>query len=659
MRHRRTVSASRPPGGMRMLAACLAGTALLLSSPIAGSAQEADNRRHQQTPTGITADAVEAFADSVIPAEMEERHVPGAVFVFVRDGEVAVKKGYGQADVVAGTPMDPDSTVLRFGSLSKLVTATAAMSLVEDGRLSLTEDVNRYLDRFRIPDTYPEPVTLFGLLTHSSGLDDHLFGQYARSETGFESLGDYLAERDWHRWQPPGRVIIYSDHAMSLAGHLVERASGQSFAAYVDEAVFGPLGMTSSTFRQPPPRHIRRRLATGYAWEGDGYRSYPYALIQTRPSVALQGTAADLGRFMVAHLGGAAPGEMNALTEESRRRMHRTQFRQHPGLDGRGFGFSTIRIAGHRGVYHDGSTSGFTSRLVLVPRLDFGFLVAYNHEFYGPGGEARSGGRLKSAVTRAFEERFFPGYDMAHEPLERGRCGPDDLRPEGTFRELTLSPYTLEKVALLTRQTRVRLVEGCRIEVGGVTYARLDSLLYGWSEEWRPRVAFGRGSDGDLDYLFVGNSAHERLPWHQTLAVQGGIAGLFLLVFLSLAAVPAVVWFRRRRSGDPNGDTLRPFRWTGVATGFLNIAFLVGAASVLFTAELNRLFYGPPRALEALLWIPFLTGSLSLVTLAGALRAVRQEGRWGLQSSWLMAGGTAGLLFLVFLHNWQLLGFQY
>lgn len=659
MRDRRTVSGSRL-ARIRALVACLAATAVLLSSPTAGRAQESGSRRQHQIPERMTAEAVEAFADSVIPAEMRSRHVPGAVFVFVRNGRVTVKKGYGRADVEAGTPMDPDSTVLRFGSLSKLVTATAAMSLVETDRLSLTADVNRYLDRFRIPDTYPEPITLFGLLTHSSGLDDHLFGQYARTGADFGPLGEYLAGGGWHRWHPPGRAIIYSDHGMSLAGYLVARASGQSFAEYVDDAVFGPLGMSSSTFRQPPPPDVRRRLATGYAWAGDGYRSYPYARVQTSPSVALQGTAADMGRFMIAHLGGTESGENNVLTEESRRRMHRTQFRHHPGLEGRGFGFSTIRVAGHRGVYHDGSTAGFTSRLVLVPRLDFGFLVAYNHEFYGPGAEARPGGRLKSAVTSAFEERFFPGHGMTHEPLERGRCGPEsEPRPEGAFRELTLSPFTLEKVALLTRQTDVQPVEGCRIEVGGVTYARLDSLLYGWSETWRPRVAFGRGSGGNLDYLFVGNSAYERLPWHQTLTAQGGVAGLLILVFLGLAATPAISYLRRRRAEAPTGDVPRPFRWTGAAAGLLNIGFLAGVASVLFTAELNRLFYGPPTALEILLWVPFLTGVLSLITLAGALRSVRREGRWALVSSWLTVGGTAGLLFLVFLHHWQLFGFRY
>lgn len=651
---------ARWPGRTWIGAAILTTAAGLLASPVPAVAQDTPRGPSTGVTERLTADAVQTFADSVIPAEMSSRHVPGAVFVFVRDGEVAVTRGYGRADLEAGTPMDPDSTVLRFGSLSKLVTATAAMRLVQEGRLSLTADVNRYLDRFRVPDTYPEPVTLFGLLTHTSGLDDHLFGQYARGESGFEPLGEYLAERGWHRWQPPGRAIIYSDHGMSLAGYLVEKVSGRPFADYADQAVFEPLGMTGSTFRQPPPPGVRRRLATGYAWEGDGYRTYPYALIQTSPSVALQGTAADMGRFMVAHLGGAASGEESVLTDESRRRMHRTRFRHHPGLEGRALGFSTIRVAGHRGIYHDGSTSGFTSRLVLVPQLDFGFLVAYNHEFYGPGGEARPGGRLKSAVTRAFEERFFPGYEMAHEPLDRGRCGPgEEPRPEGAFRELTLSPYTLEKVALLTRQTRVRPVEGCRIEVGDIAYARLDSLLYGWSEEWRPRVAFGRGSGGDLDYLFVGNSAHERLPWHQTVAVQGGIAGLFVLVFLGLAATPPISYLGRRRADAPTADLLRPFRWTGAATGVLNIAFLAGVASVLFTAELNRLFYGPPPMLEALLWIPFLTGSLSVATLAGTLRLARKPGRTSAETLWLIAGGSAGLLFLLFLHQWQLLGFQY
>ena len=110
--------------------------------------------------------------DELLPPQMARWHAPGAVFALVKDGRVLLVKGYGHADLDARRPADPERTLFRVYSVSKAVTATAAMQLVEQGRLSLDRDVNGYLPDPGIPATFPEPITLFNLLTHTSGLDD-------------------------------------------------------------------------------------------------------------------------------------------------------------------------------------------------------------------------------------------------------------------------------------------------------------------------------------------------------------------------------------------------------------------------------------------------------------------------------------------------------
>src|SRR5574339_187316 len=107
----------------------------------------------------------------LLAAQMTEKHVPGAVVVVVKDGRVFFSKGYGYADLEARAPVDPETTLFRPGSVSKLFVWTSVMQLVEQGKLSLDTDVNEYLD-FAIPDTYPEPVTLKTLLTHTPGFED-------------------------------------------------------------------------------------------------------------------------------------------------------------------------------------------------------------------------------------------------------------------------------------------------------------------------------------------------------------------------------------------------------------------------------------------------------------------------------------------------------
>ena len=102
---------------------------------------------------------------------MEKHHIAGAAVSVVKDGKLFFAKGYGYADLENDIPVDPEQTIFRIGSVGKLFTWTAVMQLVEQGKLDLDADINTYLD-FRIPDTYPQPITLKHLMTHTSGFED-------------------------------------------------------------------------------------------------------------------------------------------------------------------------------------------------------------------------------------------------------------------------------------------------------------------------------------------------------------------------------------------------------------------------------------------------------------------------------------------------------
>jgi CubicO group peptidase (beta-lactamase class C family) len=121
----------------------------------------------------LTKADLEAFLDALIPAQLQSRDMAGAVISVVKDGQVFLAKGYGYADFAAKKPVIADRTLFRPGSISKVFTATAVMQLVEQGKLDLDRDVNDYLD-FTIPRTYPEPVTLRRILTHTAGFEETL-----------------------------------------------------------------------------------------------------------------------------------------------------------------------------------------------------------------------------------------------------------------------------------------------------------------------------------------------------------------------------------------------------------------------------------------------------------------------------------------------------
>ncbi|OLE29263.1 MAG: hypothetical protein AUG44_04995 [Actinobacteria bacterium 13_1_20CM_3_71_11] len=206
-------------------------------------------------PAGCTdpsAAAVSGFFDRTLPDQLARNHVPGAVVSVVAGGRTVFAKGYGTADLARGTPIDPARSLVRIASISKLFTWTAVMQQVEAGRLDLNADVNRYLTAFKIPATYPQPVTLQALLNHTAGFEDRVIGTGARSAADVPPLGEYLATHMPARIRPPGRISAYSNYGAALAGYIVSVVSGEPYDAYVQRHILDPLGMATT------PTRVRR-----------------------------------------------------------------------------------------------------------------------------------------------------------------------------------------------------------------------------------------------------------------------------------------------------------------------------------------------------------------------------------------------------------------
>lgn len=170
--------------------------------------------------TAVTAQAVapldpvdlDRFFAGAVGGLMEPHHVPGAVVAVVGGGVVAFARGYGVADLQSGTPVDPETTIFRVASVSKLVTATAVMQLVEQGKLDLDGDVAAYLPDLRLPAAFPDPITLRHLLTHTAGLEGTAASwDFEPLDSEPTPLGVALLRYRPLRVRPPGQLISYSN----------------------------------------------------------------------------------------------------------------------------------------------------------------------------------------------------------------------------------------------------------------------------------------------------------------------------------------------------------------------------------------------------------------------------------------------------------------
>ena len=365
-----------------------------------------------------------ALLDEIVPPLLEEHHVPGVAVVLVRGEEIVASRGYGVSDLASRRPVDPETTLFRIASISKLITATAAMQLVEEGLLDLDRDLRGSLGPITLeaaPGVPDVPVTLRHLLSHGASFDESILDGAQPLDVPLPPLETYLAGRLTPRLRAPGEIIVYSNLGYALIGHLIERASGRPYEDRVRETILEPLGMGDTWYGVPRP--TPERMARPHAWLRHQYVDPGYDRMQVGPAGDWVSTATDLARFASAHLGGGRFGEARILGEETVRVMQDRQLEHHPDLTAYGLGFITTREGGQRAVGHPGAWRGFSTLMFLLPDEGFGFICLANLDVGFP---------FLAAVRDRLGEEL--GVLEPEPELEPDRASIERLAPlEGTY----------------------------------------------------------------------------------------------------------------------------------------------------------------------------------------------------------------------------------
>ncbi len=308
--------------------------------------------------------------DGAVSTELRAHHIPGATVAVVKDGKIILAKGYGYADIDKRKAVVADQTLFRIGSVSKLFIWTAVMQLAEEGKLDLDADVNIYLKDFRIPATYPQPITLKNLMTHTPGFEDLATGGrlFVRNGTDIIPLGEYLQERMPARVRPPGEVTAYSNYGSVLAAYIVEQVSGMPFDGFVEERILLPLSMNNTSFGQPLPPRLASNMSNGYIYANNAYTAQPFEYLQAWPAGSMSSTSEDMAKFMIAHLQNGRYGNSSILQEDWGQRMHSQLFTNDPRVSGWAYGFWEMELNNQSIIGHGGDTILFHTLLQLTPR---------------------------------------------------------------------------------------------------------------------------------------------------------------------------------------------------------------------------------------------------------------------------------------------------
>jgi serine beta-lactamase-like protein LACTB len=310
-----------------------------------------------------------------VTAFMSAQRIPGLSIAVVVDGEPAWAGAYGLADLENGVPARP-TTAYRTASIGKTMTATAAMQLVQQGRLALDADIRRYCPAFP-PKGYT--ITTRHLLSHQSGIR-HYGGPRDKEEQSstvhYKSVADALAPfKDDPLLFPPGTKFLYSTYGYDVVGCVIEGAAGVPFLTYMKEHVWDPAGMTAT--RDDDPSAIIPNRASGYVIVDGQIRNAQMVDMSNR--LAAGGyvtTVEDLARFAASVMAGTL-----LRSDTVRQMMTPTRLPNGQPVDyGLGWGMELEEWHSDTWTFHGGSTPGVSGMLALMPRHRFAVAILTNLE---------------------------------------------------------------------------------------------------------------------------------------------------------------------------------------------------------------------------------------------------------------------------------------
>ena len=565
------------------------------------------------TPSLHVAD-LEVFLDKTIEEQMDDFNIPNLTVSVVYGGEIILAKGYGNAKTKK--PVDPEKSLFRIGSTSKLFTWTAVMQLVEQGKLDLDTDVNEYLD-FEIPDrieyrrgeSTAGPITIRHLMSHTPGFEDYMTDIFSLSEDDMIPLAQYVREKRPARVFAPGEVSAYSNYGTALAGYIVEVVSGVPFAQYVEENIYIPLGMVNSTFRQPLPRELADNMSQAYRYVNGEFLEGKFEFVP-EPAGSMSSSALDMAKFMLTYLQRGQYEEGSILKEETVHKIFTEQYTHHPRLDGMAHGFIKATFNGRDTFHHPGGTMLYDTGLYLIPEEEVGFFISH------------SGGNylVNIEIFQDFMDRYFPakGTVVAPEPTvgmyERSKEFTGEYYQNrrsfttvDAFLSLMIGVIGVEEdnegyllVTHLGETNRFVEVEP------GVYHNLREGRSQDFGGDFRT-IVFGTDSMGKTMLMTDGPMSYSKAAWYETSSLT------FLMLISSLLFIigSLLYWGIKAlvvKMGGKKFQTLeKGSKWAkrvAVLQGLLTLTFLVG---FLAGGEPDPVYglpapaYTSPSALSAML----------------------------------------------------------
>jgi CubicO group peptidase (beta-lactamase class C family) len=391
--------------------------------------------------------------ENKIIEEMDEHKVPGLSIAVVKDNNVIYSNGFGMTSVEEnGVKVSPD-TLFRIGSVTKPLTASAIMRLVDLGKIDLDIPIKNYISWFTLNDQKAAScITLRMLLSHTSGLTN---GGDLTGRRDLDGLEKFVSEDilQLPLFASPGKVYSYSNYGLNLAGYILEVILEKSYGKIMQELLFQPLDMKHTTF--DPMVAMTQTLAFGHTLNKDGTVSVQRHFaenVANYPSFFAISTAMDLANFSIMQMNQGIFRNNEVLTSKSIKEMHKVQAKQYTTFNsGMGLSFFFGEHRGTRLVRHFGGIGSFNSALLMAPDQKISAILLHNRPL--PTSLSIIGKVMDSLLEQKDQKRSLPakGIEKKTTKWEMHR---------GTYigNDIGLAEITVEEDQLILNLNHERMV---------------------------------------------------------------------------------------------------------------------------------------------------------------------------------------------------------
>lgn len=640
-----------------VLLVTMVGATLLGAQKPASAALPASNVLTAK-PEGAAADLndavlLSAFTDGIMNVHMDNFKIPGAVISIVKDGKILLSKGYGHSNVDKGTLVNPETSLFRIASTTKLFTWTAVMQLVEQGKLDLDTDVNTYLKTVKIPKTYPQPITMRHLMTHTAGFEEGGVGYQITTDPKKlpVSISETLAKHMPALVRPPGEMMSYSNYGAALAGLIVEEVSGIAYNDYIQKYIFDPLEMKYSTVQEPVPASLDPYAVLGYARENGQFATRPLTFEGGfRPAGSGSVSANDMAHFMNAHLQDGRYGDQQMLKPETVKLMHSPSFQFDKRLPAMDLGFIELNMNGLRVISHGGADELFNTEVYLVPDKKLGIFVSYSG---GDGGVAARG------LMQAFFDRYYPRQEV-NQPPTSAVLENSVQKYAGSY-QFTRRNHSdidkffnfLTKISITVSDNRLSIGSGTEQQV----YAPIGTDLF-QEVGGTNKMGFRTDAEGKVTYLFL--DVFNPLPLEPTPLIDQTKFWLPLLgisAFLFITVLTGFAYRRREIRAMPKVQKWAVRLSAATATWAL-VTFAATFVVVLNMNLIDRLSRITP-SLNLYLFMPIILVGLTVAMIALSVMAWKNRYWTVLKRVHYTLVALSAVVLSLFFYHWNLLGWHF